>query len=54
VVIRNITNAMPCDMEELEAISGIGPAKAEKYGQMILDTIEKWQNAQKDAESEEE
>jgi ATP-dependent DNA helicase RecQ len=54
VVIRNITNAIPCDMEELEAISGIGPAKAEKYGQMILDTIEKWQNAQKDAESEEE
>ena len=38
-VLREIARQRPLDLDELGDISGIGPAKLEKYGEMVLELL---------------
>ena len=37
--LRDIANLRPANMEQLNAVHGVGPAKAAKYGQLWLQTV---------------
>jgi ATP-dependent DNA helicase RecQ len=40
-VLKEIAYVVPRDLQSLRAIKGVGPSKAEKFGQQILDALSK-------------